>query len=139
MKLKVKRLHKDAVVPTFALPNDSGMDMFSYGEHIILPGELKKIPTGVAIQLPHGYAGLIWDKSSVGSKSLKVFCGVFDEDYRGEYFMVIKNLSDSPHTFVHGQKIAQMLIQKIEHPEIIEVDELDETVRGEGGFGSTGK
>lgn len=139
MKLKIKKLQPEAVLPTFALEKDSGIDMFACGAQTLQPGELKKISTGVSIQLPPDHAGLIWDKSSVGSKGLKVFCGVFDEEYRGEYFMVIKNFTDAPYTFEHGQKVAQMLIQKIERPEIIEVDELDTTVRGEGGFGSTGK
>lgn len=139
MKLLIKKLRDDAVLPTRAHSDDVGIDMYAYGTQSIPPGELKKIATGVCIALPEGYAGLIWDKSSVGSKGIKVFCGVFDPGYRGEYFLVMKNTTSEEYIFNHGDKVAQMLIQKVEFPEIIEVDEIGVSERGEGAFGSTGK
>lgn len=139
MKLFIKKLNTDAILPSRAHRDDVGIDMYACGDQVILPGELKKISTGVSISLPEGCAGLIWDKSSIGSKGIKVFCGVFDPGYRGEYFLVMKNTTSEEYIFKHGDKVAQMLVQRVEYPEIIEVDTLEESDRGEGGFGSTGK
>ena len=82
---------------------------------------------------------MFWDKSSVGSKGIKTFGGVIDSGYRGEVMVVVKNLSDSEHIFHKGDKVAQLLIQKVEHPDIEVVEVLSDTTRGEGGFGSTGR
>jgi dUTP pyrophosphatase len=97
------------------------------------------IPIGVAFEIEVGCVGLIWDKSSIGSKSLKTLGGVVDAGYRGEVSVMVHNLGDTSYTFEHGHKVAQLVIQKVEFPEIVEVDELSESLRGEGGFGSTGK
>lgn len=139
MKLKIKKLHEDAVVPTRAHREDAGIDLYACGDHVIQGGETKKIPVGVALEMEVGYVGLIWDKSSIGSKGLKTLGGVVDAGYRGEVQVIMHNLTHEPYTFLHGQKVAQMLIQKVELCDVIEVDELSDTVRGEGGFGSTGK
>lgn len=139
MKLKIKKLHDDAVVPSRAHPDDSGMDLYAYGDHIIPAHGTLKIPTGIALEIEPGYAWLIWDKSSVGSKGITALGGVFDAGYRGEVILIMHNLNDEQYTFVHGQKVAQMLIQKVEFPNIEEVDELSDSVRGKEGFGSTGK
>lgn len=139
MKLKIKKLHDDAVVPSRAHHDDSGMDLYAYGDHVIPPRSTYKVPTGIALEIDFGYAWLIWDKSSVGSKGVTALGGVFDAGYRGEVILIMHNLNDEPFSFTHGQKVAQMLIQRVESPEIELVDELSATVRGEGGFGSTGK
>ncbi len=97
------------------------------------------IPIGIAMEIPDGYVGLIWDKSSVGSKGIKTLGGVVDAGYRGEVNVVVHNLNNVPYIFSHGNKVAQMLIQKVELPEIEEVGTLNDSSRGEGGFGSTGK
>lgn len=138
MKLQIKKLYRDAVIPTRAHKEDAGIDLYAYGSHVIQGGETKKIPVGVALEMEVGYVGLIWDKSSIGSKGLKTLGGVVDAGYRGEIQVIMHNLTHEPYTFLHGHKVAQMLIQKVELCDVIEVDELSDTVRGEGGFGSTG-
>lgn len=139
MKLKIKKLHEDAKVPTRAHHDDAGIDLYACGNHVVLSHQTAMIPIGVTFEIENGCVGLIWDKSSIGSKSLKTLGGVIDAGYRGEVSVMVHNLSDSSYTFEHGHKVAQLLIQKVEFPEIVEVSELSESLRGEGGFGSTGK
>lgn len=139
MQLQVKKLHPDAKLPQFAHATDAGLDLYTVENVAIAPGERISIATGIAVQIPVGYVGLIWDKSGIAQKGgLKTLGGVIDADYRGEVFVGLLNTGAEQYEFTSGQKIAQMLIQKIEHPEIIEVDELDDTDRGDGAFGSTG-
>ncbi|HVS80078.1 MAG TPA: dUTP diphosphatase [Candidatus Paceibacterota bacterium] len=140
MKLKVKKLHPDAVVPQFAHDDDAGMDLFALERTEALPHSVTRIRTGIAMEVPEGYAGLCWDKSGLSTNhGLKTLAGVLDAGYRGELVLAVYNLKDEPYVYEKGHKVMQILIQKIEHPEIVEVDELTETVRGAGGFGSTGK
>lgn len=139
MQLLIKKLEQDAKLPVRAHKEDAGADLFSYGEQTVMPGETKKLRTGISFAIPEGYAFLIWDKSSVGASGIKTLGGVGDAGYRGEIFVIVHNLTQSPVTFTHGQKIAQVLVQKVELPEIVELESLDDTLRGEGGFGSTGK
>jgi len=140
MQLKIKKLHPDAIVPTYAHPGDAGMDLYSVEEVCVLAGKRASIKTGVAFEIPHGYVGLIWEKSGLSHKhGLKTFGGVIDAGYRGDITISLINLSDQDYVFEKGHKVAQILIQKVERPEIVEVSELSNTARGEGGFGSTGK
>ncbi len=140
MKLPIKKLYEDAKVPTFAHAADAGMDLYAREATTINPGERAVVGTGIAYAIPEGYVGLIWDKSGVAIKGgVKVLGGVIDAGYRGEVMVGIINLSQEPYSFEAGHKVAQMLIQQRIEPEVIEVDSLDETTRGEGGFGSTGK
>lgn len=140
MQLQVQKLHPAAKMPTFAHDTDAGLDLCSVVEVRIEPGERVQIPTGLAMAIPEGFVGLIWDKSGVSQKrGLKTFGGVIDAGYRGEIFVGLLNTGEVTQTFEIGDKIAQMLIQKIEHPVLIEVESLDETKRGDGAFGSTGK
>ena len=140
MKVNVKKLHPEAKLPTYAHPGDAGMDFFALEKTIILPKERVVVKTGISIEIPEGYVGLLWDKSGISFKhGLKTIGGVIDAGYRGEVGIAITNISDQTYTFEAGHKIAQMLIQKVEHVELIEVTELTETARGKGGFGSTGK
>ncbi len=139
MKLQVLRLTNTAKTPHFAHAEDAGMDLFSDVEITLNPGERVQVKTGIAVAIPEGYVGLVWDKSGLSHKfGLKTLGGVIDAGYRGEILVGMVNLGDTAHTFQIGDKIAQMLIQKIEHPAIEEVPVLNETVRGENGFGSTG-
>ncbi|MFA9262737.1 MAG: dUTP diphosphatase [Undibacterium sp.] len=139
MNIRVKKLHPEAIVPAFAHPGDAGMDLYSVEDIVIQPGERRSVPTGIAIALPDGYVSLVWDKSGVSHKfGVKTLGGVLDSGYRGEYLIGLVNLGQADFEIKKGQKIAQLLIQKVEHPEIDVVDELDETSRGTGGFGSTG-
>ena len=139
MQLLVKKVESDAKLPERAHAEDAGADLFSYGEQTIRAHETKKLRTGISIAFPIGYVALIWDKSSIGAMGITTLGGVIDAGYRGEYIVLLHNLSNESVTFAHGQKIAQVLIQKVELPEIVEVESLDESVRGKGGFGSTGK
>ncbi len=139
MKIRVKKLHPDAKVPAFAHPGDAGMDLFSVEDMVLAPGERGSVPTGIAIELPEGYVSLVWDKSGPSHKfGMKTLGGVLDSGYRGEYLIGLVNLGREPFEIKRGQKIAQLLIQRVEHPEIQETDELSDTSRGAGGFGSTG-
>ena len=139
MKIHIKKLHPDAKIPRFALAGDVGMDLYSIEDAVIAPGERISCKTGIAIKIPLGYAGLIWDKSGPSHKfGIKTLGGVFDSNYTGEYMIGLINLGKENFTIEKGQKIAQVLFQKVEIPEVEEVDELEETNRGSGGFGSTG-
>ena len=139
MKIQIKKLHPDAKIPKFALQGDVGMDLFSVVDAILKPGERISCATGIAIKIPDGYAGLIWDKGGVSHKfGIKTMGGVFDSNYTGEYLIGLINLGKEDYKIEKGNKIAQVLIQKVEHPEVEEVEELEETNRGEGAFGSTG-
>lgn len=116
------------------------MDLCSNETINLQPQERKLIPTGIAMAIPSGYVGLIWDKSGIASKhGLKTMAGVIDSGYRGEVKILLHNLSTEPFTVEKGKKIAQMLIQPVEQRKIIEVKDLDATTRGESAFGSTGR
>lgn len=139
MILKVKKLREDAKLPTHGHPGDAGMDFYTIEEVIFPVGQRIRVHTGVAVEIPEGYVGLVWDKSSVSfNLGLKVLSGVIDAGYRGEMILCLFNTSDKEVVIEKGHKFAQMIIQKFEHCDILEVDELSETVRGEGKFGSTG-
>lgn len=140
MELKVKKLHPEAKLPSYAHASDAGMDLYTIEPVTIAPGERVQLKTGIAMAIPEGYVGLIWDKSGLSHKSgLKTLGGVIDAGYRGEVMVGCINTSTSSYTFAVGDKVAQMLIQKIEQPVITEVPDLDTTQRGSGAFGSTGK
>lgn len=139
LTVRFKRLHPDAKTPSYAHPGDAGLDMYSLDEYTLNPQEQALIPTGIAMEIPVGYVGLIWDKSGLSTKhGLKTLAGVIDAGYRGEISVAIANVGSGPYTFKKGQKIAQMLIQKVEQAYFEEVQELSNTSRGAGGFGSTG-
>ena len=140
MILKIKKLHPDAKIPKYAHHDDAGFDLFTPENFIVKKGERFGVPTGIAMEIPEGYVGLIWDKSGIAIKhGMKTLGGVIDSTYRGEVLVGMINLSGSDYVFEKGHKIAQMIIQKKETVGFEEVNELQDTVRGEGGFGSTGK
>ncbi len=141
MKIQIKKLRKNAKVPKFALDGDVAMDLFSNEDILIKPGERISCRTGIAIKLPSGYAGLIWDKSGLSHKQgLKMLGGVFDSNYLGEWFIGLINLGMQEYKIEKYQKIAQVVFQRIEQPEIEEVEDFEkQTVRGKNAFGSTGK
>ena len=139
MEIKIKRLHEHANMPQYAHDTDAGMDLTTTKRIEIAPGESVAFPTGLAFAIPPGYVGLIWDKSGIAIKrNVKTKAGVIDAGYRGEVMVGAYNIGTEPQVFAVGDKVAQLLIQPIEHPTIAEVDDLDETARGMGGFGSTG-
>ena len=140
MILKIKKLHADAKMPKYAHHDDAGFDLCVMRDTLIKKGEWFLVPTGIAMEIPEGYVGLIWDKGSVSMKyGIKTIGGVVDSTYRGEVFVAVINLREEDYLFEKGHKIAQMIIQKKETVKFEEVKELSDTVRGDGGFGSTGK
>ncbi len=140
MQLKIKKLQPDAVIPKYAIHGDAGMDLFALEEITINKNQRVQIPTGVAMEIPEGHVGLIWDKSGLSHKyGLKTLGGVIDAGYRGEIKVGIINLGDDNYKVGKGDKIAQMIIQQKVTVEIVEAEELDDSQRGDGAFGSTGK
>ncbi|HPS21401.1 MAG TPA: dUTP diphosphatase [Candidatus Paceibacterota bacterium] len=139
MHIKIKKLREDAKLPTHGHPGDAGIDFYAVETIVFQPGKQNRVPTGVSVEIPEAHVGLIWDKSSLSfNKGLKVMGGVIDSGYRGEIFMSLLNTSNEEVVIEKGHKIAQMLIQKFEHCDILEVTELSDTARGEGREGSTG-
>ncbi len=140
MKLKIKKLYEHAKIPVYAHIDDAGFDLFSLETVTVKQGERKAIHTGIAMEIPTGYVGLIWDKSGLAIiNGIKTIGGVVDAAYRGEIMVGVINFGEEDYTFEKGHKIAQMIIQKKEKMEFEEADELSDTSRGQGGFGSTGK
>ncbi len=140
MRLKIKRLRSNVKLPHYAHEGDAGFDLFAPETIEILPGERKMMPLGISLEIPHGFVGLMWEKSGLSCKhGLKSFGGVIDAGYRGEVHACFINTTDTAYTIEEGHKVIQMLIQPVEHAEIEEVENLSETSRGNGGFGSTGK
>lgn len=134
------RIDSDVKIPSYANPGDAGMDFYSAENLVIKSHERKTVRTGIKMAIPPGYVGLIWDKSGLASKKgIKTMAGVIDAGYRGEVGIVLQNLGSDEFIVEKNMKIAQMLIQPIHSPELEEVEELDETKRGDGGFGSSGK
>ena len=131
-------------MPTFGSAEAAGADLYACLEEDvdIHPGEMKFIPTGLAMALPRGYVGLVYARSGLACKqdlapANKV--GVIDSDYRGEFMIALHNHGKEVRTVRHGDRVAQLVVTPILRPEYQEADTLDETDRGTGGFGSTGK
>jgi len=140
INLKIKKILDDAVIPSYAHAGDAGMDLFAAEDVKVQAGGRVRVPTGIAMEIPEGYAGLIWDKSGLAiNNGLKVLGGVVDAGYRGEVIVGIVNLAKDEYIIEKNHKVAQMLVQKIEEVDIQEVDELNDTSRSDNGFGSTGK
>ncbi len=140
--VKFKKLDPDAILPDYAHDGDAGMDLYSIKEEIIEPLSWKLIPTGLACELPENTEGQVRSKSGIALKN-GVFVlnspGTVDENYRGEIGVILYNLNTKePFLIKKGQKIAQFVINSIEYVETVEIQELSNTDRGQGGFGSTG-
>ncbi len=140
MKIKVKKLYEEAKLPTHGHPGDAGMDFYTLNDVVFAPHSQAHVHTGVAVEIPEGHVGLFWDKSSISfNLGLKTMGGVIDAGYRGEIIMNLLNTTSKEVVIKKGYKVAQMIIQKFEHCDIVETKEdLSETVRGHGREGSTG-
>lgn len=143
-QIRIKKLREDAVAPTYGSPYAAGADLYACleEEQVVSPGQTVMIHTGIAMEIPEGYAGLIFARSGLASKrglapANKV--GVVDSDYRGEFMIALHNHSDVPQTVLPGERIAQMVITPVLTAGFLQVEELEETQRGSGGFGSTGR
>ena len=140
MEIKVQRLNSEAIIPTKANLSDAGCDLYAAEDAIIDPSARELISTGVAIAVPEGFVGLIWDRSSMAAKrGVHRFAGVIDSGYRGEIKVCLWNASDRYCVVNRGERIAQILFQQVPPFTLIEVFSLDDTDRGRGGFGSSGK
>lgn len=142
-EVKIKKLAEGVNLPSYQTEGAAGMDISAYlAEDVILnPMERKLIPTGFAIAVPDGYAAYLYARSGLASKkgiTLPNCVGVIDSDYRGEVKVALVNLSDEPFEIKNGDRIAQMVISPVIQAILKEVDELSETERAGGGFGSTG-
>lgn len=142
--IKVKKLREGAVIPTYGSQAAAGADLYACLENSveIQPGQTVMIPTGLAMEIPYGHAGLIFARSSMGAKrglapANKV--GVIDADYRGEFMVALHNHSLQMQVVAPGERVAQLVVVPVVTPGFAEVEELSDTVRGAGGFGSTGK
>lgn len=138
--LRVKLLHEDAEKPTRAHDGDAGLDLRAVHTYVIEEG-ITKVRTGIGVEIPYGYVGLLFIRSSIATKrglELANSVGVIDAHYRGELIVALKNEGNEPVTIRKGERIAQLVISPILLPTVEVVDELSETERGEGGFGSTG-
>ncbi len=139
MNIQIQRLRPDVPLPSYAHPDDAGMDLYAAEGVVVQPWQRASVPTGIALALPSGYVGLVWDKSGRALKEgLKTMAGVVDAGYRGELCVVVVNMSDAPVTIAQHHKVAQLLVQPVGAPTIEEVDILPSSSRGADGFGSTG-
>ncbi|MBO7217832.1 MAG: dUTP diphosphatase [Clostridia bacterium] len=140
--LKIKKLNDKAVIPSYGSASAAGADLYSAEEEIIIPaGETRLVHTGLAMEIPEGYVGLIYARSGIALKrglapANKV--GVIDSDYRGEIMVALYNHSSEAQTIAAGERVAQIVITPYLTVNFVQSDELDDTVRGAGGFGSTG-
>lgn len=145
MLISVKKLKESAHLPTHGSEYSAGYDLYACldtEEITIKPHTTEKIGTGLAIAVPDGYFGAIFARSGIAAKKglRPANCvGVADSDYRGEYIVALHNDTDTPQTIENGERIAQLVIMPFLKADFVEADELDDTERGAGGFGSTGK
>jgi dUTP pyrophosphatase len=142
LEILVSKLDNDAVIPTYAKPGDAGADLYSISDLVLTPGERALVKTGIAIALPNGYVGLVHPRSGLGLKngiSVVNTPGTIDAGYRGEIGVVLIN-HDLHESFQvkKGDRIAQLVIQKVENAQFKMVDQLPESERATGGYGSTG-
>ncbi|MBD1918474.1 MULTISPECIES: dUTP diphosphatase [Cyanophyceae] len=141
MKIKIKKLSEDAIIPSYAHKNDAGMDLCSIDEVEIAPGETQLIHTGISIELPSATEAQIRPRSGLALKhSITILNtpGTIDEGYRGEIGVILINHGKTSFHIRKGMRIAQMVIKPVIFVDVEEVDELAQTLRNEGGFGSTG-
>jgi dUTP pyrophosphatase len=148
--LKVRRLHPDARLPERSTPGSAGLDLFAWDGGLDLsnptyyldPGGRILVRTGIALEIPDGFEGQIRPRSGLALRNgITVLNtpGTIDSDYRGEVGVILVNLSNQYYFVNHGDRIAQLVIAPVTRAEVVEVDELSDTTRGEGGFGSTGR
>lgn len=141
MEMKVKRLYADAMVPAYAHPGDAGLDLFAYADLVLEPGASAVVKTGVAIALPPGTEGQVRPRSGLAAKhqiSVLNTPGTIDEGYRGEVGVILVNFGKAAFHVEKGMKIAQLVVKPVLRVDVRDVENLDETSRGAGGFGSTG-
>jgi dUTP pyrophosphatase len=140
--VKVKRLHPDAKLPSYAHPADEGelgADLYSVESVELLPGQIRLVSTGVALEFPRGWGGLIEDRSGLALKGICTLAGVIDSGFRGELRVILINLGSASHDVKVGDRIAQIRMTKCHTAVFSFGNDLASSSRGEGAFGSTGK
>jgi len=142
VRMSIRRLEKDLPLPAYAHAGDAGMDLYAAQDVTLAPGERALVSTGIAVAIPEGFAGFVQPRSGLAIRhglGLVNTPGLIDSHYRGEIKIIAINLDPAtPISISRGDKVAQFVIQPVVQADLVEVDELDSTVRGEGGFGSTG-
>jgi dUTP pyrophosphatase len=140
MKVKIKKIKPDATLPSYAYPGDAGLDMCSLEDYELKPGERRIFDCGFALEFPKGYVAIVKDKGSLPRKfGCHTMAGVFDAGYRGEYNVLLINLSQETHKIKKGDKLAQLVILPLVQAELEEVKELSESERGQAAWGSSGR
>jgi len=141
-EIRIKMLDKTVPVPRYAHPGDAGLDLPSRVDMVLEPGQRAMVPTGIAVAIPQGFAGFVLPRSGLAARhgiALVNSPGLIDSGYRGEVTVVMINTDKAePFRIRRGDRIAQLVIQRVEEVKLTEVQDLDDTSRGEGGFGSTG-
>lgn len=142
LRLRVERRHPAAVLPGYAHPGDAGLDLVTVADVHLDPGERTAVPTGLAIAVPDGWVGLVHPRSGLSRRhglTVANAPGTIDAGYRGEVQVLLVNLGAEAVTLAVGDRVAQLLLQRVGRAEVVEVDHLDDTARGAGGFGSSGR
>ncbi|MDP8957841.1 MAG: dUTP diphosphatase [Actinomycetota bacterium] len=142
MKILVRRLDRELPLPRRAHEGDGGVDLYARRSVSLAPGERASVPTGIAVAIPDGHAGLVVPRSGLAARDgvgVVNGPGVVDAGYRGEVHVLLINHGSHPVTLGRGERIAQLVVVPVEVEELVEVDELPPSTRGEGGFGSTGR
>jgi dUTP pyrophosphatase len=142
VQIQIRRLDAGLPLPAYAHPGDAGADLHTTVDLTLAPGERRLVPTGIALAIPEGYVGLVHPRSGLAHRhglSVVNAPGTIDAGYRGEVQVCLVNLDPaSPITLRRGDRIAQLVVQRVERAEFVEAGELEESVRGSGGHGSTG-
>jgi dUTP pyrophosphatase len=139
--LRVRRLDPAAVLPVYAHDGDAGLDLRANEAVVLDPGQRAAVATGLAVAVPSGWVGLVHPRSGLALRhglTVANAPGTIDAGYRGELKVILVNLGTDPVAVALGDRVAQLLLQQVGHAEVVEVEDLDETGRGAGGFGSTG-
>lgn len=143
LQLHIKRLDPELPLPRYAHEGDAGLDLYSAVDIVLEPGERTLIPTGISVAIPEGFAGFVQPRSGLAMRSGLSFVntpGLIDSHFRGEIKLIAINLdTTTPIEIARGDRVAQLVIQEVCRCSVIESDELDATMRGEGGFGSSGR
>lgn len=143
MRIEVRRLDEGLPLPTYARPGDAGLDLLAAESAELKPGERAAVATGIAVAIPEGLAGFVHPRSGRALKEGLTVAnapGTIDAGYRGEIKVILVNLDPTEPVYIErGEKIAQLVVQRVESAELVEVDELPDSDRGTGGFGSTGR
>lgn len=140
-RLRVRRLRDDARLPAYAHEDDAGMDLRTVEALALAPGERAAAPTGLAIELEAGHVGLVHPRSGLARRhglTVANAPGTVDAGYRGEVQVLLVNLGAEPVELAAGDRVAQLVVQRVSRAEVVEVDALEGSARGAGGFGSTG-